>query len=117
MAKINYELNNGQWAPKDEVKSAFYKELFDFANLKNDAEIKDILFADFVTFEPYVIGNMLGKYFLKENVGGTVKDQPQDYFIGYLYQNNKFLELIPHLEKFFALWRDIEGCMEVVGRL
>jgi uncharacterized repeat protein (TIGR02543 family) len=112
MAKINYELNNGQWAPKDEVKSAFYKELFDFANLKNDAEIKNILFADFVTFEPYVIGNMLGKYFLKENVGGNVKDQPQDFFIGYLYQNNKFLELIPHLEKFFAFWREIEGCME-----
>lgn len=112
MGKITYELNGGEWAPKDEVKIAFYEELYNFVNARFDTELKDIALTDFVTFEPYIIGNMVGKYFLKEKVGGKFAEQPADYFVGYLYHNKKFLELIPHLEHFFALWREIENCPE-----
>lgn len=112
MAVLNYELNKGQWAPKDEVKVSFYTELFNFVKAKNNNDLDGVELADFITFEPYIIGNMLGKYFLKEEVGGVVENQPDDFFIGYLFKNKKFLELIPHLEIFFALWRDIEGCRE-----
>ncbi|MFA7435253.1 MAG: InlB B-repeat-containing protein [Bacilli bacterium] len=109
---IKYELNGGIWAPKDEVKEEFYKELYDFVNQRFETELKNISLLDFQTSEPYIIGNLVGKYYLKEEVGGKVEDQPEDYFIGYLFKNNKFLKLIPHLEKFFALWREIENCTE-----
>ncbi|HEY8444494.1 MAG TPA: InlB B-repeat-containing protein [Bacilli bacterium] len=110
--KINYELNGGVWAPKDEVKEAFYTDLYHFVNENYDTDLKSMPLADFINSEPYIIGNMVGKYYLKEEIGGKVEDQPTDYFIGYCYHNNKYKELIPHLIEFFALWRIIEGCIE-----
>ncbi|HHU55508.1 MAG TPA: InlB B-repeat-containing protein [Acholeplasmataceae bacterium] len=110
--KINYELNGGVWAPKDEVKEAFYTDLYHFVNERYDTELKSMPLADFINSEPYIIGNLVGKYYLKEEVGGKIEDQPTDYFVGYCYQNNKYRELLNHLIEFFALWRIIEGCME-----
>ncbi|HHX00250.1 MAG TPA: InlB B-repeat-containing protein [Acholeplasmataceae bacterium] len=110
--EIKYVLNGGIWAPKDEVKEAFYTELYNFVNSNYDTELKEMSLADFIVSEPYIIGNMVGKYFLKEEVGGKVENQPENYFIGYLYRNKKFLDLIPHLIHFFALWREIENCTE-----
>lgn len=110
--EIKYELNGGIWDPKNEVKEAFYKELYDFVNSNYNTELKEIDFSDFVIFEPYIIGNMLGEYFLKEEVGGKLEDQPTSHFVGYLYHNNKYHNLLNHLIVFFALWRDIEGCTE-----
>lgn len=109
---IKYDLNGGQWAPKDEVKEAFYTELYNFVNQNYDTELKNVSLSDFIVSEPYIIGNLVGKYYLKEEVGGKVENQPENYFIGYLYHNKKFLELIPHLITFFALWREIENCTE-----
>lgn len=110
-AKINYQLNGGYWAPKYEVKEAFYTDFYHFVQ-KYYQELNDIDINDFFSLEPYIIGNMLGKYFLKEEVGGKLEDQPQKYFIGYCYHNRKYIDLILHLIKFFALWREIERCSE-----
>lgn len=112
MPKINYVLNNGFWAPKDEVKEAFYTDLYNFVNEHFDTELKSMSLNDFIVSEPYIIGNMCGKYYLQEEVGGKLENQPDTYFIGYCYKNKKYLKLIPHLIHFFALWRDIEGCRE-----
>jgi len=111
--QINYNLNGGDWAPKDEVKESFYTDLYNFVNNNFNSELKSISLEDFISFEPYIIGNLVGKYFLLEEVGGKVENQPSNYFIGYCYQNNKYLEIIPHLIHFFALWREIERCMEL----
>lgn len=111
-AKINYVLNGGHWNPKDEVKEAFYKDMYHFINERYETELKEIALADFVALEPYIIGNMAAKYFLKEEVGGAFETQPSDYFIGYCYQNKKYMKLIPHLIEFFAYWREIEQCSE-----
>jgi uncharacterized repeat protein (TIGR02543 family) len=111
--KIEYELNSGVWAPKDEVKEAFYTDLFNFVNANFDSELQSMALSDFITSEPYIIGNICGEFYLKEEVGGILENQPADCFIGYCYQNNKYLDLIPHLIHFFALWRDIEGCTEL----
>lgn len=110
--KIEYEFNGGYWAPKDEVKESFYTDLYNFVNQNYQTELKTVSLVDFINFEPYIIGNLAGKYFLKEEIGGKLEDQPDNYFIGFCYKNNKYLDLIPHLIKFFALWRVIEGCME-----
>lgn len=110
--RISYELNGGQWAPKDEVKEAFYTDLYNFVNERYETELKKMSLRDFVASEPYIIGNTAGKYYLKEEVGGKIEDQPEELFIGYCYKNGKYLELIPHLIEFFANWRTIEGCME-----
>lgn len=112
MGIIHYHLNKGVWAPKDELKEQFYTDLYYFINERFDTKLKQMPLQEFIVSEPYIIGNLLGKYFLKEEIGGRVENQPIDYFIGYCYQNQKYLELIPHLEKFFALWREIERCSE-----
>jgi len=109
---IKYELNGGKWSPKDEVKEAFLTELYNFVNNNYETELKNINLEDFINAEPYIIGNLVGKYYLKEEVGGKLENQPDNYFIGYLYHNKKFLDLLPHLIKFFALWREIENCTE-----
>ena len=54
---LKYELNGGIWAPKDEVKEAFYTELYNFVNLRFETELKNISLSDFITSEPYIIGN------------------------------------------------------------
>ncbi|MDF2700326.1 MAG: hypothetical protein K0Q49_1884 [Haloplasmataceae bacterium] len=110
--KIYYDLNSGDFAPKDEVKEEFLTDLYIFVNEHYDTELKTIALTDFITSAPYLVGNLAGKYFLKEVVGGKVEDQPTDYFIGYCYSKNKYVNLIPHLIHFFALWREIEQCME-----
>ena len=110
--KIFYDLRGGHWNFKDEVKMAFYRELYEFVEKNYPEGVASLAFKDMVIAEPYIIGNTFGKYYLKEIVGGALKDQPDTHFIGYCVKHHKFLELIPHLIRFFALWRDIEGCSE-----
>jgi len=111
-AKITYNFNGGHWNFKDEVKEAFYSDLYHFVNNRTDTELKNIPMSEFVIMEPYIIGNMVGKYFLKEEVGGKLEDQPPSHFIGSCVSQKKYQELIPHLIDFFALWREIEQCNE-----
>lgn len=110
--KINYVLNGGHWAPKDEVKESFYTDLYHFVNQNYETDLRKMPLVEFIEAEPYIIGNLVGKYYLKEEPGSKLEDQPETHFIGYCYHNNKYTFLIPHLIEFFALWRITEGCME-----
>lgn len=110
--RIQYQLNGGHWNPKDEVKVAFYTELYHFLSKKENNPVAEIPLSEFVLLEPYIIGNLAGKYFLKEEIGGRLEQQPTDYFVGYLYHNNQFVALLKHLIPFFAAWREIERCSE-----
>jgi uncharacterized repeat protein (TIGR02543 family) len=111
-ANVSYQLNGGHWDPKDEMKVAFYRDLFQFIRRTDREALKDIKVEDFVQFEPYVIGNLSAKYYLKEEVGGKFETQPDTHFIGWCYHNHKYMQLIPHLIHFFALWRVTEQCGE-----
>lgn len=110
--KVNYHLAGGYWDFKDEVKVAFYQDLYNFVLNKDSTILDGFSFNEFIISEPYIIGNLLAKYYLEENVGSTLEEQSADYFIGYCFHHNKHLNLINHLIIFFALWRDIEGCRE-----
>jgi len=110
--EIIYDLKGGKWDLKNEVKEKFYFDLYAFVNRKYDTELKNIEFEDFVDFEPYVIGNLCGQYFVEEKVGGSLEEQSEEFFIGYCFKQGKYLKLIPHLITFFANWRRIEGCSE-----
>ncbi|MDD4211922.1 MAG: InlB B-repeat-containing protein [Bacilli bacterium] len=109
---IHYELRGGHWNFKDEVKMSFYYDLYEFVKREHPEAVSGITFDELVISEPYIIGNTLGKFYLKEVVGGTIEAQPTTHFIGYCHHEKKYLELIPHLITFFALWREIEGCSE-----
>ncbi|MFA6627431.1 MAG: InlB B-repeat-containing protein [Bacilli bacterium] len=109
---INYQLYGGHWNFKDEVKVSFYRDFYDFVNQYYPGVISEISFDELVIAEPYIIGNTLGKYFLKEVIGGSVDTQPTTHFIGYCFHHRKYRDLIPHLIDFFGLWRQIEGCGE-----
>lgn len=111
-ANISYYLNGGKWAPKDEVKEAFYTDLYHFVNDNYESDLRKMSLSEFVNAEPYIIGNLVGKYYLVEEIGGKLENQPTTHFIGYCFNNNKYTFLIPHLIDFFALWRVTEGCME-----
>lgn len=112
MAKINYELNGGYFHQKDEVKTEFYTDLYNFVNDNYDTELKSMDLNDFIESEPYIIGSLCGKYYLKEEIGGSLESQQTNYFVGYCYHNGMYLELLSHLIEFFAYWRVIEGCSE-----
>lgn len=110
--KINYELNGGTFSPKNDIKIRFYKDLYDFINERYNQELANIEFIDFVHLEPYLIGNYAGKYFLKQKPGSKLEEQSEDYFIGYCYKNDKYINLIKMLIPFFKNWRTIEQCHE-----
>lgn len=110
--KINYELRGGHWNPKDEIKVSFYKDLHEFITRRYDSDLRSVSLAEFIHYEPYIIGNLAGKYFLEEVVGGKLEDQSPDFFVGYCVQEGKYLPLLKHLIEFFAYWREIEQCSE-----
>lgn len=112
MSKIQYVLNGGYFNLKDEVKEAFYTDLYNFVNDHYDTELKAMELSDFIESAPYIIGSICGKYYLKEEIGGNLENQPDNFFIGYCFKNKMYLDLIDHLIDFFAKWRIIEGCSE-----
>ncbi len=61
------------------------------------------------------LGNMVSLayitsgWFMETEPGGTLEGQNPWYFVGYCYKNNKHIDLLNHLAKFFAYWRYDEG--------
>ncbi len=110
--QIKYELNGGVFSPKNDIKIKFYKDLYDFINERHVNALENLEFIDFIHLEPYLVGKYAGKYFLEQKIGGKLKEQSEDYFIGYCYKNKKHLNLIKMLIPFFKNWRTIEDCSE-----
>ena len=120
--EINYELGYDAYNTKDDLYKAFYSDYYYFliANTDCDMSSYNINNVDeFLSFckdwtanggnEMAGIGNAFGKYYLAVDKGGTFETQPTTHFIGYCYQNNKYLDLLEFLEVFFAYWRTDEG--------
>lgn len=110
--RIHYELNGGYWDPKEEIKEAFFTDFYHFITTHYDSPLKTINVRDFIHAKPYVMGSLASPFYLKEEIGGKLEDQPEEYFIGYCYHRGKYIDLIQHLIRFFADWRRIEGCAE-----
>ncbi len=55
------------------------------------------------------LGSITSGWFLKSRIGGSLERQSADCFVGYCYQNNQYVDLLRHLIKFFAYWRQDEG--------
>lgn len=121
---INYQSIDGTFIDKFAMRSAYFTDFYAFIITveggKEHLENNNIYSAaDFVTLastwngggttEMRGIGNIAGNYYLAIEVGGKLEDQPTTHFIGYCYQNNKWVDLIKFLMVFFAYWRTDEG--------
>lgn len=56
------------------------------------------------------VGRLLGKYFLRKDIGGSIYDQtPQDGFVGYCLHNNMYVNATLYFQEFFKYFRKEEG--------
>ena len=117
-------LNSGyeNYKNKSELCISFYSDFYNFLKENTDFNFEKYQIVDEETFISfckdwnannkdsfYGVGDALGKYYVTLDIGGTLENQPTSTFIGYCYQNNMYLDFIPHLIQFFAYWRTDEG--------
>ena len=120
--RITYDLGYEQFDTKNDLYVAFFTEFYNFLLNQTDCDLESFNIQNVDDFLKacsnwnfnnansfYGVGNAFSKYFLTIEVGGLLENQPTDTFIGYCYQNNKFKDVIEHLEIFFAYWRTDEG--------
>lgn len=120
--KVTYDLGYDTFASKEDLCYAFYSDFYNFMVENTDADFERYNITDFDDFMEfarnwyangkdsfYGVGDAFSKYYVTIDVGGALENQPTSTFIGYCYQNNMYLEFIPHLMTFFAYWRTDEG--------
>lgn len=122
--EITYMSDSDVYLNKFQMRTAFYTDFYEFILTKEGGkehlEANGIYNAsDFVNYatdwnaggksDLYGIGNLAAQYYLNLEVGGSLENQPTTHFIGYCYQNNKWVDLIEFLIVFFAYWRTDEG--------
>lgn len=111
-----------QFQTKDDIRRAYYLDLYNFIVSKEAPELVTYNinnYNDFLDFmdtfyykdrnEMGTIGTAFASYYLSQDIGGVLEDQPNTKFLGWCYENNKWIDLIHHLEEFFAYWRTDEG--------
>ena len=117
---INFRsLNEGIWASKDDIYIDYYTYFYNFLKEHTSCDLSRTSLEDFLRdgktwaingkSDMYHFGDRYGRYYLKSMKGGTLAEQPESTFLGYCYKNGKFIDLINHLEEFFAYWRTDEG--------
>ena len=122
MFTIDYELGYEHYETKDELYEAFFTDYYYFLLNNTDCDMLSLNInnvSDFLVYcknwdangrsELAGVGNAFGKYYLSIEENGTFETQPTTHFIGYCYQNNKYVEFLEFLEVFFAYWRTDEG--------
>ena len=112
-------ITEGYYANKDDIYVAYYSYFYDFLKNHTRCDLTNISLEDFLEqgktwtlngrSDMYHFGDKYSRYYLKGQKDGTLEEQPEDYFLGYCYKNGKFIDLINHLEEFFAYWRTDEG--------
>lgn len=118
--EINYVLPDDTWINKNALYEDFYGAFYEFLVNNTDCDMsKHETLDDFLTYcstwkvggksDLYHTGDSFGRYYVTIEVGGKLENQPTDTFIGYCYQNGKYLDIIDHLMTFFAYWRTDEG--------
>ena len=57
------------------------------------------------------VGRLLGKYFLRAEIGGSIYNQkPEDGFVGYCLHNDMYKDATLFFQVFFSNFRKEEGC-------
>lgn len=119
---VNYVLNFDIFSSKDDLYKAYFTDFYNFLINETDCDFDRYNISsldDFLTFcktwkangrnEMGGLGDAFGKYYLSIEIGGKLENQPTTHFIGYCYQQGKYIDLIEHLIVFFAYWRTDEG--------
>ena len=121
---INYVLGDEVFADKHQLFLAFFTDFYyyivDYRQREN--YLMDRGVNDLETFLSICgsytggaagmgnVGNLLGQFYLRIDVGGNIDDQTaDDGFIGYCLENNKYVEFVYFIQDFFYWWRLDEG--------
>lgn len=120
--KLTYKIGYEVFDSKKDLYNSFFSDFYEFLKKRTNVNLDKYKinnvkeFLDFCSnwnadnnHSFYGVGLAFGRYFVHLDVGGKLEDQPQTSFIGYLYQNNLYIEFIPFLMRFFAYWRTDEN--------
>ncbi|MGM9899504.1 MAG: InlB B-repeat-containing protein [Bacilli bacterium] len=114
---VIYNLGKYVYRSKEELHQAFFTEYYDFiyrfypetleTNEITSVEQFLALSLDYNSGRGQMrdFGDRLGQHFLTKDVNGIIENQPETTFIGYCYQNNKFVDIIRFFICYFAYWR------------
>jgi len=119
---VTYELGFEHYDTKNDLYTSFFTDFYYFLISSTDCDMDSLGIKSLDEFLAYCknwdvggrselagVGNAFGPYYLKVERGGTFATQPTTSFIGYCYQNNKYVDFLEFLEVFFAYWRTDEG--------
>ena len=119
---ITYDFGYDVYYTKQDLYIAFFTDFYNFMIEYTDVDFskfKITTVEEFLEFcmnwnangkdSFYGVGDAFSKYYVTIEIGGELENQPTATFIGYCYQNEKYLEFIPFLMQFFAYWRTDEG--------
>ncbi len=119
---VNYNLGYANYQTKDQLYRAFFTDYYNFLVHNTKCNLTSLGIGnvdDFLdmcqTWNAYGrnemggLGDKFGAYYLTKEENGTFESQPTTTFVGWCYQNNKYIDLLHHLELFFGYWRTDEG--------
>lgn len=113
-----YCLGRDVYASRDDFGSAWFSDLYEFIlynggyNKLTSEGINSV--EDFVRLahdynagngQMRYLGNTFSQWYLAKDVNGILANQPQTAFLGYCYQNDRYMDYLPFLIRFFAYWR------------
>ncbi len=121
--RINYDFGYECFDTKEDLRQSYYTDFYNFLVNKNAKELEEENINnlnDFMKFmltwqiyddrsDLYHTGDSFKAYYLSEDIGGKLENQPDTHFIGWCYKNGKYIDFINHLVTFFAYWRTDEG--------
>jgi len=120
--KIDYDLSFDYFETKDDLYKAFFTDYYYFLISYTTCDMDSYGIENVDDFLSYCknwnanggnemagLGNAFGRFYLTPTTNGTIETQPTTTFLGYIYNQGKYLDLIEHLEVFFGYWRTDEG--------
>lgn len=121
---INYDLGFENYETKDDLYTAFFSDFYEYLINYTDCKMSKYGIYDVEDFLLYCktwnaggrgemggLGDAFGSYYLvyDRSGEGSFESQSNQGFVGYCYQNNKYIDFLRFLEVFFAYWRTDEG--------
>ena len=118
---VTYDFGYDCYQTKSDLRYSYYSEYYNFLTSKgfNFASKSianvDNFIRDMTNFsyngrrEMGALGDAFSSNYMNIVKGGSWEDQSINNFMGYCYQNNKFMDLLYHLQEFFSYWRTDEG--------
>lgn len=119
---VTYDLGYESFLTKNDLYISYFTDFYNFLVEKTTCDLLSYGINNVEEFLVYCktwdannrsemagLGDAFSEYYLYSEPGTTISQQPDSYFIGYCYQNGKYLEFLEHLIVFFAYWRTDEG--------